>query len=176
MSTRQEYPNGPPKFDGRVFNGAELVFKSPEELEEAISNYFASCWREKWEQNKNGEWVQCTDHEGNPLLEQNQPYTMAGMAVALGVTRQTVCNYAHRNEFTPIIHRARTICEAALEVGMLKGTIPAIPGIFSAKNNYGWTDKTEMDLNTQITEMGKITKGGKPLEFDVGTASDTEST
>ena len=42
------------------------------------------------------------------------------------------------------IKKAKDICERFLEEGMFKGTIPAVPGIFNAKNNYGWVDRTEV--------------------------------
>jgi hypothetical protein len=51
---------------------------------------------------------------------------------------------------------------------MFKGTIPAVPGIFNAKNNYGWVDKHEVDSNLSVTEMPTIKKNGKEVKYNIG--------
>ena len=157
--------------------GQVLIYRTKEEPEKRITHYFESCWQEKWVENKKtGEWQPLFDRHGNPLMEQVKPYTMAGLALHLGVSRMTVVNYSRKEDYAEVIEKARNVCEAFLEEGMLKGTVPAIPGIFNAKNNYGWKDKSELGVSTQIVEMPSITRGGQALEFDVGTAIDSQLT
>jgi hypothetical protein len=159
-----------------VNKGRPLLYKTPEELRGAIEGYFESCWQEKWEYDKRAKkWTQCLDHEGNPIKVQHKPYTMTGLALALNTSRLTLKNYRERADFEEIVQWARDMCENYLEEGMLKNKIPAIPAIFNAKNNYGWADKSELDVNTNITEMPTVKKDGEDVKFDVGTPDTTES-
>jgi hypothetical protein len=166
-----------PKGNPQNFMKKEFKYKHVEDLEAAIAEYFESCWETKWVENKKtGEWKMLTDHEGTPILEQVRPYTISGMAVHLGLSRMGLHNYKARPEFKPVLEKAKNVCEAYLEEGMLKGKVPAIPGIFNAKNNYGWKDKSELNVSTEVVEMPMITKDGEALEFDIGTAITSQPT
>ena len=163
--------------------GRPLLFKTPGELESAIEAYFESCWEEVWVTqrkldndkkpikddfgNFEMEWIPKLNREGKHILRQTKPYTLSGLALALNCCRQTLLNYKERPEFLDTIKKAKAVCEAFLEEGMLAGEIPAIPGIFNAKNNYGWADKTEIGLTAKVTKMDKITKDGQEIDFNV---------
>lgn len=91
--------------------------------------------------------------------------TVAGMAIALnGMSRQTLTAIAHDRvtgstgyksalppEVTATIKKAYKMMENMWETYMNSGKINPVSGIFLAKNNFGYQDKTEYVLtpNTQ---------------------------
>lgn len=110
--------------------GRPLKFKTPEELEAAIDAYFDACDRANVE-------------------ELVKPYTMSGLAIAMGIDRTTLCNYAHRDEFFNTIKKARAKVEEFAErqlyrSGQVAGTI------FSLKNNFNWKDKKEIEHEGKV--------------------------
>ena len=68
-------------------NGRPLAFKSPKELEIKIQDYFDWC---------DNAYKQVVDKETGEekLVSAPKPYTMSGLAYALGVDRMTLINYA----------------------------------------------------------------------------------
>jgi hypothetical protein len=101
--------------------GRPLKFKTVKELEERVEVYFGEC-----------------DQNG-------RPYTMAGLAVALGTSRPTLVNYAGRKGYAEVIQRAKDRCEAYAEACLFSGK-GATGVIFNLKNNYeGWKDKSEVE-------------------------------
>ncbi len=78
------------------------VWTDPAELEKLIEDYFDSLvkvrkFRGKGEDGKPIEWEE----------EYTKPPTMAGLAHHLGVIRQTLINYQGREEFIPVLARAK---------------------------------------------------------------------
>jgi DNA-binding XRE family transcriptional regulator len=103
--------------------GRPLIFKSVEELDEAILGYFEKCEKT------------------------NKPLTLAGLANALDVDRKTLLNYSHNEEFFPSIKKAKSLCEQYAEEMLFQGRNVA-GVIFNLKNNYeDWKDKQEVDQN-----------------------------
>jgi len=113
--------------------GRPLKFESPEELEAKIEQYFNS-------------------------IEKDDIPTVAGLAVFLDVDWKTVNNYEGREEFFPTIKRAKTRILAEQEKLAIKGKLSAPVWIFSAKNNFGYTDKQEIDQNLK-GEMNIVIDG-----------------
>lgn len=105
--------------------GRPLKFKTSEELEKAIAEYFEYCEKS------------------------SKPMTMSGLAVALDVNRQTLLNYSKTEEFFGTIKKAKALCERYAEEYLFSGKHVA-GAIFNLKNNYSWKDKSEADVN--ITE------------------------
>lgn len=105
--------------------GKPLKYKNVEEFEQKIKAYFERC----------------------ELKE--LPYTMSGLAVWLDMDRRSLVNYANRDEYFPAIKRARAIIEAATEEKMIKGDLNVTGAIFSLKNNYGWSDKHEVEQKVE---------------------------
>lgn len=127
--------------------GRPLKFKSVEELQEKINEYFTYCdnrVKKVWSEKKQDEL----------LISDPEPYTMSGLAVFLGVDRQTILNYSEKEEFFGTIKEARSKVESDVERRMNdKNTFT--PGlIFNAKNNFNWKDKTESEVTG---------KDGEPL-------------
>ena len=76
--------------------------------------------------------------------ETKQLYTITGLALALGTSRKTLCEYAKKEEFSNTIKAAKQRVEAQVERILLeKGHAGAI---FWAKN-HGWQDKQQIDVN-----------------------------
>ena len=106
--------------------GRPRKYETIEELEEIIEKYFNTCNIE------------------------NRPYTITGLAIALGMSRQGLLDYCTRIDengepFLDSIKKAKDRCEAKIEEGLLSGKYNATGAIFNLKNNYGWRDKQEVE-------------------------------
>lgn len=124
------------KDQGRHPGGRPLKFQSVEELDRAIQNYFAQC-----DPHEAKALVETgRDSAGNMLydtrnvLTQQRPYTMAGLARALGIDRGTLLNYGKRQEFFSTVLAARQRCEEYTE-SQLYGPYAA-GAKFSLANNF----------------------------------------
>lgn len=126
--------------------GRPLKFQTVQELDRAIQNYFA-----KQDPHETRALVETgRDDKGNLLydarnvLTEQKPYTVSGLALELGVSRQTLLNYRERPEFLDSIENAVQKCEQYAE-SQLYG--PYANGAkFNLTNNYGgkyqpWADK-----------------------------------
>jgi hypothetical protein len=126
--------------------GRPLKFKSVEELQSKIDEYFDYCDKKVIKRivNKNS----------NLVSEITQPYTITGLASFLEVDRHTLINYTRRDEgFFTTIKNAKAKIEADYENRAIIGESNPIITIFTLKNNFNWKDKIETDLTT----------GGKPI-------------
>lgn len=102
--------------------GRPLKFKTPEELEKAITDYFNMCEKK------------------------NKPMTYAGLALAIGIDRQTLYNYEKRDEYFDTIKKARDIVGAYVEEQMfIRGT----SGVIFYAKNYGYTDRQELAVDSK---------------------------
>ena len=124
--------------------GKPLAFKTVEDLEEAINNYFQKPdspqdlqepWRSAWD-------VEFTA-KGDYLVFRP---TISGLAVALGVDRKTINNYTRKEEYFPTIKKAKAMIETVLEKRLYGQAVTGL--IFNLKNNFEWKDKTETDITT----------------------------
>jgi len=107
-------------------------FETPEALKKAIDKYFQDCDREK------------------------RPYTMTGLAVALDTNRMTIWNYSHKDEYGPIINRAKQRCQMFAEEMLMSGKNP-VGAIFNLKNNYeGWKEESITDIKGLSNLAGMI--------------------
>lgn len=107
--------------------GRPRKYETVEELEEIIEKYFDIC-----------------DIE-------SRPYTITGLAITLGMSRQGLLEYCTRVDengepFLYSIKKAKDRCEAKIEEGLLSGKYNATGAIFNLKNNYGWRDKQEQEI------------------------------
>ena len=111
-------------------NDYALKYKSEEELSKGIEEYFEDC------------------------KKREKPYTMSGLAVWLGITRQTLVNYSHKDKFFPLIKKAKERVQAQIEENAIDGTFNTTFAIFSLKANYKWDDgnKVNVDINHPKTE------------------------
>lgn len=142
--------------------GRPLLFKTKEELQEKIEEYFKSCYDYKRDmfggRIEDKECIEETeDADGKIhrkwksngfLMEQVRPFTVSGLAVYLGTSRETLMNYEKKDEFFDTIKEAKDRIYAYTEESLFTNK-PTGP-IFSLKNNYGWVDKQEIDSKVEV--------------------------
>lgn len=148
--------------------GRPLKFKSAKELQGKIDEYFESCQDEWWVQVQNEEgkyeWVPRLDRNGQIIMRQVRPYTITGLALHLGTTRETLLDYESKMEYSDTIKRAKTKIENYTEEQLFNPDAKNMTGIiFNLKNNYKrWTDKQELEHNGDLN-----IKVGLPEGFGV---------
>lgn len=103
--------------------GRPLNFKTVEELQEKIDNYFNSC------------------------DEESEPITITGLALALGTTRETLCDYEEKDEYSDTIKTAKLRVQHAYEKRLVRR---GNGGDIFALKNFGWKDKSEVDNTLNI--------------------------
>ena len=150
--------------------GRPLKFQSAGELQKKIDAYFAECDPHVIDIT---EYVEARHNDGTLKKDKNglnylvevthkvktvqQPYTITGLALALGTTRRTLLDYEESGEeFSHTIKEAKTKIEHFTEQ-FLFGPSPT-GTIFNLKNNYGWKDKTETDITTNGDSLNPIVK------------------
>jgi hypothetical protein len=111
--------------------GRPLKFESVEALQTAIDKYFDSI----------KEPVVLGD---NVYFE---PATITGLALALDTTRETLCNYEDRPEFSDTVKRAKLRVEHYAEKQLYLGRSASGP-IFALKN-FGWRDTQDFNHGGQ---------------------------
>lgn len=140
-------------------SGRPPKFKDPEEMQTLIDAYFLSCWAPKRDMfgntiyEKDEKKKLKLDDEGKPIpvLYQFKPYTITGMAVFLGTTRDILIAYEKKKKFSNTIKVAKAKCHAYAEESLFIGKNPS-GAIFNLKNNYGWKDESKvLNVNENIT-------------------------
>lgn len=77
------------------------------------------------------------------------PYTVTGICLALDITRETLNQYLKDSEFSDTIKKAKLKVENYLEKHLITDT--STTGIiFNLKNNFGWTDKQQLEHSGNI--------------------------
>lgn len=136
--------------------GRPPKYRSKEEIEEKIDAYFKKCEGEILKDDK-GKTV--FNKFGNPVIINQKPPTVTGLALALGFsTRLSLLNYQGKKEFMNTITRAKTMIEAYTEQRLFDkdGSSGAQ---FSLRNNFkGWNEKqiTELDQEEQRARIAQI--------------------
>jgi hypothetical protein len=106
-----------------------LKFKTPKEIEKKINAYFDEC-----------------DKTGDP-------YTITGLALSLGATRQTLLNYEEREGFFDTIKKAKTRVEHYAEKRLFG---PSPTGAIFALKNFGWSDKPRKNNHGGKVEIVRL--------------------
>lgn len=104
--------------------GRPLKIESPEQMKQILNEYF-----ETTEENK---------------------ITLTGICLALNLDKSNFYEYEKREGYEEIVKRARMIVENSYEISLREN---GRTGDIFALKNFGWTDKQEIDNNTQ----GKVT-------------------
>jgi hypothetical protein len=126
--------NKPPK------RGRHPIINNPDELDVAINAYFKSL--EGYRYDSKGNILK--DLEGNPVIEQFfHPPTMAGLGLALGISRMTLIRYAEKDPIMcASVSRARQRIEQYAE-SRLYDRDGNQGAKFSLSNNHeGWQDQS----------------------------------
>lgn len=117
--------------NGYIGNTNALKYKTKEELQKGIDNYFKSC------------------------DEKEKPYTMTGLALSLGIDRRTLINYGNKELFFTLIKNAKAKVEEQLEENLYRlGNNSGV--IFNLKNNYGWRDSVEVTDNRELNKVEEL--------------------
>lgn len=109
--------------NGKNAGGRPPLYDSVEELDKAIQKYFDDCKKDK------------------------RPYTMSGLAYALGMDRTSLIRYGKDERFYNSVKRAKEFVEQSLEEKLISTAGVATGIIFNLKNNYDWKDKQDIDAN-----------------------------
>ena len=118
--------------------GRPPAFNSPEEMQAKIDAYFAKC---------DSRVISKFEKDGSVTTTVvPEPYTMSGLALALGVDRDTILNYSEKEEYFGTVKAARARVAADVERRLMEGSNQT-GAIFSLKNNFGWIDKQERELS-----------------------------
>lgn len=142
--------------------GRPLKFKTPEDMQAVIDAYFAKC-DPHVEDFQYLEWNK--EHQEQEIktvkrITEQVPYTMAGLADALDLSRQALMEYDDRDGFGDTIKKARRKVEIYVEQLMLKSNGVVAGVIFNAKNNFGWRDRSETDITTNGKDLPTPILGG----------------
>lgn len=82
--------------------------------------------------------------------EKDMKVGQEGLCFALGITRQTFWNWVsgqYRSDtHLDVVKKAQAFLRMNWEQYMLNGKINPVAGIFLAKNQYGYTDKQELEV------------------------------
>lgn len=147
-----QYMTGNKKNHQGEGGGRPLKFKTVEELQRKIDEYFDFC---------DNRAIKKVDKDGNEyMITSPAPYTMSGLARALDVDRMTIVNYGHRDKFLIAVRAARARVEEDVESRMLE-TKNERGAQFSLTNNFGWSNKQEIDHTTKGEKLPTPIYGGK---------------
>lgn len=139
--------------------GRHPKYKTPEEMETKIDAYFDTC--------DEGEDVEIVTKKGQVVtINQQIPYTMEGLVLALGFTsRTTLGRYAAKHEdYGDVITRARTrIAEHRLRECLL-GNQDAKIGQLDLATHHGYQPKLELPVGAQIVIGIQAPKEGAAIE------------
>lgn len=125
--------------------GRPLKYKTVEELQNAIDQYFKNCEGEIF---KDSEGQTVFDKFGQPVIINQRPPTVTGLALALGFnSRQALLNYQAKKLFNDTITRAKSKCEEYAESRLFDHD-GANGAKFSLTNNFkGWSEKQDVTMN-----------------------------
>lgn len=145
-----------------------MKYKTVEELQAIVDAYFYECdphWidQEYWDYpfiEEKEESLEPQGHGGalkrtrkrdydagmvlmtRKVLTAQQPYTMAGLALRLGMSRQGLMEYKAKDRFSDAIKRARSKVGEYNEIMLHQGK-NAAGAIFNLKVNFGYHEKVE---------------------------------
>lgn len=125
--------------------GRPPIYETPEQMQQVIDEYFAECnphvvEYQHFEKMKNGQYKLKTTKK----ISHQVPYTISGLAYALGMSRQALLDYEKKDEFLVTVKRAKARVERFVEEGMLSSSGVVAGHIFNLKNNFGWRDRQEL--------------------------------
>lgn len=96
-------------------SGRPLKFKTPEELEKKMEEYFNTTKEEEW--------------------------TITGLALALDTSRETLMDYEKRDGYSDTVKKGKLRVQNAYEKDLRR---KGRSGDIFALKNFGWTDRREL--------------------------------
>lgn len=123
--------------------GRPLKFKTKEELQQRIDDYFKKC---------DSRTIVVLDRKGNEhSIVQPRPYTITGLAYELDTDRETLLRYEEKEEFSDTIKKAKDKIHNFTEEKLYQSGIAA-GVIFNLTNNWGWKNQKYDEVNLTNNE------------------------
>lgn len=122
---------------------------TPEAFARAVDKYFRSISYDQTARLLSGDVIESRDRKKsiNEVLFAVPP-TLSGLCLTLCISRDTFAAYAKDEAYADTCAYAREVVEAYLENQLLTRT-KGIEGVkFSLQNNFGWSDKHEVDTDS----------------------------
>ncbi len=144
--------------DPRVNGHRPLKYLLPEDLQRDVDKYFLYCDSQNVK-------------DGSGKLVVNEPYMITGLCDYIGITQNTWNDYGKREGYEDIVIRAKQRVESfVLKMASLNKINPII-SIFNLKNNFGYTDKIDVNTNTHteyvnVLDIEKLVDDEKKLISD----------
>ena len=131
-------------------DGRPRKFQTAEELLNAVNGFFAYCDSEK----------ETSVNDKGQVKTIQKPYTMSGLCVYLGITKETWSQYSKLSKYAEVTTMAKLRVENYVEENSLTGKINPIMSIFNLKNNFSWTDRIDINTNIQPEQLnaGEVKK------------------
>lgn len=131
--------------------GRPKALTDPEKVQQIIDDYFAEC--------DNTLIVKQHPHsKGITRVKSPTPYTMAGLARALGISRETLNQYKKEEPFSDIIMRARDrVHESNVSLALL-GCHDSRIAALNLASNFGYQTKEQVDQNIKADLTIKVVK------------------
>jgi hypothetical protein len=117
--------------------GRPRKFKSAEELQKCVDNYFKT------------------------TSEQGEPFMITGLCLHLDCDRRTLLNWQKDDEFFHIVKKAKLKVEASLERELHRGNNTA-GTIFNLKANFSWIERQNISMEVQREYRLKTFKPAEP--------------
>jgi len=128
--------------------GKPRRYQNPDEFEKIVVQYFQECEDNKIEK-------QVVTGRGEVVtLKLRKPRTMAGLARALGIARDTLNNYKYyedRPEFLAVIERARAQIEEENVDYAMSGLHDARIAALNLASNYGYHTSEQQTIKGNLT-------------------------
>lgn len=122
--------------------GRPPLYKTPEDMQKIIDEYF------EWSDNRTKKvWDDKAQKEF--MISDPAPYTMSGLARRLGMERNTLIEYAHKDKFISTIKKARERVHEDVEIRLMEGKNQT-GAIFNLKNNFNWKDAKQYEHEGSI--------------------------
>jgi hypothetical protein len=140
-----------------VATGRPLKYKTAEELQAAIDQYFEDC---KGKPLTDEDGMVMLDKHGFPVIVGQRPPTITGLALALGFsTRKSLLDYQGKKEFVNTITRAKARVEEYAE-GRLFDKDGANGAKFSLQYNFKWiSDEPQAKQEERHNALVEAIKG-----------------
>lgn len=117
--------------------GRPPLYTSAEELQIIVDEYFEWC---------DNRAIKVVNKDGKEyMISRPAPYTMSGLARRLGMSRETLVQYAKKDQFSDAIYEARDRVQEDVETRMME-TRNERGAQFSLANNFGWKNKQENEV------------------------------
>lgn len=130
--------------------GRPPKYETVEELEKIIDDYFASLKDDK------GRYIDV------PAISE--------LGLHIGLSRQGICEYGNKDEFSDTIKKAKQTIESFLEKNLTVGKAP-VGTIFNLKNNFDWKDRSEQ-LITNVEGDDEVLNSAKKRMGIIGDKDD----